>query len=388
LTIRFKGNTEQEYYFTFDGHGSTRVLTDYIGAIADLYSFDAYGNAIGFDPSVALTEFLYSGEQFDSKIGQQYLRARYYNPVTGRFNRLDPFFGNLNDPQSLHKYLYTHADPVNGIDPSGEIAIFFPLLILLGGITLGGVGAGIAYGGYHSDGTWLGNTKEFFGQSGLGIIQGWANIGNGIQDFGVDIYNLLAHVTNFHIFVNTLGQSPYYCPIFTSPDWSRNIFVKEYGNELEGWEKWFYDTHDWSKFSGALGTLILVTIGTSSTATLFSRSPARGIPESANYAQKTFSQSFHPKGRFAGKTVDSLAAEIRAGKLSPKDVPIEVAVTENGNTLILNTRSAQALTKAGIPISQWNATVINEDVDAMNRLAGQLTRNKLSLDGFANPVGK
>jgi RHS repeat-associated protein len=66
-----------------------------------------------------LTEFLYSGEQFDSKIGQQYLRARYYDPATGRFNRLDPFFGNLNDPQSLHKYLYTYADPVNMADYVG-----------------------------------------------------------------------------------------------------------------------------------------------------------------------------------------------------------------------------------------------------------------------------
>jgi RHS repeat-associated protein len=117
--ITVKDNTEQELYFTFDGHGSTRVLTDLAGAIVELYSFDAYGNAIGFDPSVALTEFLYSGEQFDSKIGQQYLRARYYDPATGRFNRLDPFFGNLNDPQSLHKYLYTNGDPVNGIDPTG-----------------------------------------------------------------------------------------------------------------------------------------------------------------------------------------------------------------------------------------------------------------------------
>jgi RHS repeat-associated protein len=94
-------------------------LTDFVGAIVELYAFDAYGNAIGFDPSVALTEFLYSGEQFDAKIGQQYLRQRYYDPATGRFNRLDSFFGNLTDPQSLHKYLYTHADPVNGIDPSG-----------------------------------------------------------------------------------------------------------------------------------------------------------------------------------------------------------------------------------------------------------------------------
>jgi RHS repeat-associated protein len=66
---------------------------------------------------------LYSGEQFDSKIGQQYLRARYYDPATGIFNRLDPFFGNLDDPQSLHKYLYTYADPVNGIDPSGMFGV-------------------------------------------------------------------------------------------------------------------------------------------------------------------------------------------------------------------------------------------------------------------------
>jgi RHS repeat-associated protein len=119
--IVVKNGTEQEYYFTFDGHGSTRVLMDFAGTIVQLYSFDAYGNALGFDVSQALTEFLYSGEQFDSKIGQQYLRARYYDPATGRFNRLDPFFGILNEPQSFHKYSYTHADPVNEIDPSGEI---------------------------------------------------------------------------------------------------------------------------------------------------------------------------------------------------------------------------------------------------------------------------
>jgi RHS repeat-associated protein len=121
--IVVENGTEQEYYFTFDGHGSTRALLDFIGAIIQLYSFDAYGNALGFDPSQVLTEFLYSGEQFDSKIGQQYLRAKYYNSATGRFNRLDPFFGNLSDTLSLHKYLYTHADPVNGIDPSGLFTV-------------------------------------------------------------------------------------------------------------------------------------------------------------------------------------------------------------------------------------------------------------------------
>jgi RHS repeat-associated protein len=66
---------------------------------------------------------LYSDEQFDSKIGQQYLRQKYYDPNTGRFNRLDPFYGNSLDPQSFHKYLYTHAAPVNGVDPSGEVLV-------------------------------------------------------------------------------------------------------------------------------------------------------------------------------------------------------------------------------------------------------------------------
>ncbi len=67
---------ESELYFAFDGHGSTRVLMDVAGAIAQLFAYDAYGQAIGFNPADALTEFLYSGEQFDAKIGQQYLRAQ------------------------------------------------------------------------------------------------------------------------------------------------------------------------------------------------------------------------------------------------------------------------------------------------------------------------
>ncbi|MDR0610387.1 MAG: hypothetical protein LBG58_09780 [Planctomycetaceae bacterium] len=118
-TIEING-TKTTHYFAFDGHGSTRVLLNAAMTIAQIFAFDAYGNAIGFAAGEALTEFLYSGEQFDSKIGQQYLRARYYDPVTGIFNRLDPFFGNQYDPLSLHNYLYAHLDPINGIDPTGK----------------------------------------------------------------------------------------------------------------------------------------------------------------------------------------------------------------------------------------------------------------------------
>ena len=62
----------------------------------------------------------FTGEQFDLNLQMQYLRAIYYDQSNGRFNRLDPFSGNNYDPQSLHKYAYTHCNPVMGIDPSGE----------------------------------------------------------------------------------------------------------------------------------------------------------------------------------------------------------------------------------------------------------------------------
>lgn len=77
-----------------------------------------------------------SGEQYDPELGLYYLRARYMNPVTGRFMSRDP-----NDPQpidpdhqlydaevapidlkALHKYLYAGGDPVNTIDPRGRAA--------------------------------------------------------------------------------------------------------------------------------------------------------------------------------------------------------------------------------------------------------------------------
>jgi RHS repeat-associated protein len=145
-TVKEGNNEPQEYYFTFDGHGSTRALLDFTGAIVHLYSFDAYGNALGFDPNQALTEFLYSGEQFDSKIEQQYLRARYYDPATGRFNRLDPFFGNLNDPQSFHKYTYAHNNPVNMTDPTGMFGLGGMSLSISIGASIGaGIGAAIGF---------------------------------------------------------------------------------------------------------------------------------------------------------------------------------------------------------------------------------------------------
>ena len=115
-------------HLLYDGHGSTRQLVDSNGGVTANYAYDAYGKMLGGNPGVtdgkqSATDLLYAGEQFDPGLQMEYLRARYYNQDNGRFNRLDPFEGNCEAPQSLHKYAYAHCDPINGIDPNGTFTL-------------------------------------------------------------------------------------------------------------------------------------------------------------------------------------------------------------------------------------------------------------------------
>jgi len=106
-------------FYGYDGAGSVRQLTNSAGVVTDEYEYDAYGNSFtkqGTTPN----NYLYRGEQFDSDLSLYYLRARYYNPATGRFLSRDPENGHIKDPASLHKYLYGSGDPVNRVDPVGR----------------------------------------------------------------------------------------------------------------------------------------------------------------------------------------------------------------------------------------------------------------------------
>ena len=106
-------------FYGYDGGGNVRQLTDSNGNPTDTYEYDAYGNSFTVSGTTP-NNYLYRGEQFDSDLGLYYLRARYYNPGSGRFYSRDPKDGHRKNPQSLHKYLYTNGDPVNGIDPMGR----------------------------------------------------------------------------------------------------------------------------------------------------------------------------------------------------------------------------------------------------------------------------
>ena len=113
------GGALQTSFYGYDGHGSVRFLTDSTGAVTDKYDYDAFGNLISQTGSTP-NNYLYSGEQFDPALGLYYNRARYLNTSSGRFLTVDPYLGNLDDPLSLHRYIYARLDPVNRQDPSGR----------------------------------------------------------------------------------------------------------------------------------------------------------------------------------------------------------------------------------------------------------------------------
>ncbi|WP_431685683.1 RHS repeat domain-containing protein [Hahella sp. NBU794] len=110
-------------YYVYDGQGSVRSLTNQTGVQTDSYHYDAFGILLHSEGNTP-NSYLYTGEQYDASLDQYYLRARYYDQNQGRFTQMDTYLGRVGEPVTLHKYLYVHADPVNGTDPSGYLNMF------------------------------------------------------------------------------------------------------------------------------------------------------------------------------------------------------------------------------------------------------------------------
>jgi RHS repeat-associated protein len=129
-----------------DGHSGVRQVVDLAGVAAVLaaYRYDAFGNKVAQATAGTFTDVVgYRGERFDVTFGQYHMRERPYHPPTGRFNGLDSFVGRMRNPQSLHKYVYGHNDPVNNIDPTGRFSLASGLVsigIRLGALALPGPG--------------------------------------------------------------------------------------------------------------------------------------------------------------------------------------------------------------------------------------------------------
>jgi len=122
VAIRWDDNGPITRFPLVDGLGSVRQLTDENGAITDQVDYDAFGNIL-WQTGDAPNPYLFAGERFDADLGMTFLRARFLDPDLGRFWTADTFAGHLEDPVSLHKYLYANGNPVDYLDPSGQFTL-------------------------------------------------------------------------------------------------------------------------------------------------------------------------------------------------------------------------------------------------------------------------
>jgi len=299
------------------------------------------------------------GQYYDEETRLHYAVARYYDPDLGRFLSMDP---QRVPGASLNYYTYCDSDPVNRVDPTGEISLTI-------GTVLIAVGVGMVIGAA------IGAGVELYKQRNQEQTD-WSQVGTAAL-IGACLGGIGAAVG----VVATAATAAALGIIGAGAAGGGLAGGVTYCVQAIGTGHW-----DWSHFGAAVAAGAAIGAVTAGIGGLFAGRAAGATTETgealenANYAQKTFSNAFSDEGAFAGKTVPEVADALRSGQLKPADVPVEYIV-KDGNTLILNTRSAQALEQAGIPRSEWNAVNMTGDAAAEARLAGQLQRNGLTSEG-------
>ena len=95
------------------------VETDSNGDMIELVDYYPYGS-VRIDDGTYDNNYKFTGKELDDETDLYYYGSRYYNSTLGRFTSVDPWKGDLKDPQSFNKYSYVRNNPLRYVDPSGE----------------------------------------------------------------------------------------------------------------------------------------------------------------------------------------------------------------------------------------------------------------------------
>ena len=112
--------TETIEYYGLDHLGSVRVIFDQNGQPIDRMDYGPFGENLKAAIKLAFEQYAQLAR--DAETGQDYAEARNYSPATGRFNRIDPVYAGLFEPQLWNRYQYGVNNPLGFVDPSGLMA--------------------------------------------------------------------------------------------------------------------------------------------------------------------------------------------------------------------------------------------------------------------------
>jgi len=113
------------FYYHYDGLGSVANLTSATGTPQWTYTYEPFGSIrteLRNDSAAPTNLMRFTGELFDTSTGLYHLRARQYDPATGRFLQADPLAPSISDPY-VAAYVYVNNRPPLLVDPSGLCVI-------------------------------------------------------------------------------------------------------------------------------------------------------------------------------------------------------------------------------------------------------------------------
>jgi RHS repeat-associated protein len=119
---KFEGDTFTSYYYHTDANGSVTAITDANGQLVERVTYDIYGMPTFWDAagnkiskSSIGNNILFHGREYDAELNLYYFRARYYDPIMGKFLQTDP----MGYQDSLNLYQGFNMNPYNFADPWG-----------------------------------------------------------------------------------------------------------------------------------------------------------------------------------------------------------------------------------------------------------------------------
>ncbi|MDX1959242.1 MAG: RHS repeat-associated core domain-containing protein [Leptospiraceae bacterium] len=120
---------EGMYFFHPDHLGSTVLVTDGYGNVVSGGTFGGKSNII-YKPygeidrvnstGPDITRFKFTGQEEDKEVGLLYYKARYYDPMLGRFLSPDNYT-QTGDVNGMNQYMYVGGSPLNYRDPTGNL---------------------------------------------------------------------------------------------------------------------------------------------------------------------------------------------------------------------------------------------------------------------------
>lgn len=421
------GSSSTEYVLTDHLGSSDAIINGSTGVVSVRESFNPFGVRRGSNwagaPSpgdaaaiAGVTRHGFTSHEHLDNIGLIHMDGRVYDPASGRFLSVDPIVGEVGNTQAHNPYSYVSNRPLVSTDPSGLDGEDKPVIVVgdaeTPNINLPRLEDAVGPVNTNLPGSM--QTTSAALSIGIPSVGQFNNNSTAQQSVG-STPDAGSNTPTSEVDVSAQRNSESYAaqaptPLLTraSTHWldfrSRVIVPDPNGTEVDVVARHSIQVNDddflyglgnsvgmpfyicW--FDGGCSGSQWVHAGVGYASGMIPVVPelklgsvlAKGSLIDARFAQLTFREMFSSGGKFAGKSVADVAQALRAGKMTAADVPIEYIVRD-GKALILNTRSAQALERAGIPRSQWRSVNMTGNRAAEARLSGQLQRNGLSNEG-------